>query len=540
MLNISFKPPRVRCQTYSLTPHALSLVDCKNINMADMIRQGFTAFSVFDVGPVLLETGQDTFDVPGTDTKVTVTYPLWGLRGTFEQTHRVLSNLPPYIRQSVIMELQTGPDGETVKINSCPAISPNIPYLIDLAIQDAQRVYEISARDRQMDGSLRAQGPVVMPQGLVPYGVHAMLDSFTSRQRFEEMLWHMMTLVADRKSTDQAVYGSNIHEGATSKIKAAVYDSERPWVSWENVKASRTSPEGATLHSTLMRQHGSPFYHDRFDNAFTTPATAAALKAFRKGKGFEADLVVTSNEDDQPTGRRAVMLDDPPLPFAREWFHIPTNYVRAPGLLTLATTPGGQFSCVDGDKLHSDTEQWDRDRVYIHRANGVTRFLFVDHIDAGVSPTFLIMCSVFLPVAITDDECASQASLPPVRGLNPVLRDAMLSTPYFASAMNHALNRRKFLRSKIDWSPRGNIDFVARRGVPVLYRSDARSRLCPSRYTRVGRKVYNDDLHRVDRTVELFFKGLPSNELPVSDRVVSVQPVAPDAKRERRAVRLDI
>lgn len=194
-----------------------------------------------------------------------------------------------------------------------------------------------------------------------------------------------------------------------------------------------------------------------------------------------------------------------------------------PELLVLNTTRSGHYA----RPVNLDTSE----HVFIHREEGAHRFIFWDRIDWVIRVGFTAPMVALIPVMVPDEECAKQMPTSPMRGMDPQITRAVATNPYFASALQHAFNRRKFLHSLMQWGGRPTLYSDQ----PIMIRSPENVIVRGDKNSKVGRRIARDLSYRARVTIERLIAPLSPNELEFS----TVQPVAP-VERERRAICLDL
>lgn len=178
------------------------------------------------------------------------------------------------------------------------------------------------------------------------------------------------------------------------------------------------------------------------------------------------------------------------------------------------------------------------DFVLIRRAGGVHRFLFIDRFSVTLGIANTQHMAAVIPVSVADDECAKTAPLSPMRGACPKMTRAIVGNPYFASSFQHAMHRRRYIRSRLilhstALPPQPD-------DVPVLFRPGTILAVVrPSNYSRIGKRAVRDRAHHLSSVVAAFLDMGPNELLFEDDDAEPMHPVAP-VPSKRRALSLDM
>lgn len=177
--------------------------------------------------------------------------------------------------------------------------------------------------------------------------------------------------------------------------------------------------------------------------------------------------------------------------------------------------------------------RWVDDIVFIHRVGSRTRFIFLERRTMAREVADRTKFVAIYPVNVPDNECVRKMPVSPMRGMDPRVTAAIASTPYLASAFQHALNRRKYLQSKLPPEPYVVYNIP---DAPILIRADNDDCLRPSRHSRIGRAAVQHRRYRYLHQIGVFISDLGNNEIRFADPLqpVALAPVA------RRPLVLDI
>lgn len=316
--------------------------------------------------------------------------------------------------------------------------------------------------------------------------------------------------------------------------EASIYDSQYPWLKPRDVgyvylgdlpKFSRVIPE---IYAKWENGSTGEMHKERLDNNLR----ASALTTARVALAATEDLTAADKGKEHRYTKRRLGLDDQvstPFPYEHAY---DGNHIFASGpLLAFRTTPDGRY-------MRKLEDPFMDDHVLIHRGQGYHRFLFIEHTTWRPKVGEHARVAFILPVSVADAECTRTAPLSPQRGMDPRVTQAIQSNPYFASALQHAMHRRKYLRSKINWDGQPGFPNCTKQ-FPVLLRDvPGGMTLYGARYSRIGKRAKSDGDQRHIKTVADLLRKLPPNELRFS--YDSLQPVAVAAPKPRRRVQLDM
>jgi len=363
--------------------------------------------------------------------------------------------------------------------------------------------------------------------------------------RVQRALGMMIRVSTDIDYADDIFVSTSYMEASfRTKIGMTVYDPRRRWMPTDEIEVStavtplaRLEPHQRTA-GAVIRYKADRGVSEHLDSMDDTYKSIVPFRRIQKQFGTCERPDSTQVIERRPDSRALVLHDSRPE-FSPRYIDY-TDFHHS--FLVLRTTPSGRFGPLDVPKFRDKTrvEQSAVDRVYCHSDGVSHRFIFWDHRETGLSLIAPVRALAIIPVRVNYDECVQFADLPVERGMDPELTAAMSATPYFVSALKHALNRRAYLRSKIDWTP-GCGDFKPDLKVPVVWRSDATRRLYGGRYSRAGRRSQYDRLNDPFHAVNELTKGMMPNQLPIQPES-ALQRVAPEANPvgSRRAVRLDL
>lgn len=265
-------------------------------------------------------------------------------------------------------------------------------------------------------------------------------------------------------------------------------------------------------------------YVDKYDANMAARAMTQARKAF--GATKSTDLAKAH----VPKGRRITLELDPRVPFPADCKFDQWNQT----LLAFRITGNGFRKPMQdvGSAFYVE------DCVFIHREGGMTRFIFWEgrtHRVKEDDPTRLVDVVYVMPIHVPDSYCTLTAPLSPQRGMDPQVTRAVAQNPYFASAFQHVMHRRNYLRTRL---PASGDMLDPDPSVPVLVRSRD-GNLKGDKWTAKGRKNARERANMVDKTTKVLLMACGPNEIlfdePTVQRVADVE-----EKVMRRALVLDM
>lgn len=306
------------------------------------------------------------------------------------------------------------------------------------------------------------------------------------------------------------------------------YDPDHPWLGTRALDGGSCLIHGSVgVLVDKLRTHTGRHYTDAADQHFATPTFVRARKAFAVTR-VEPERLQPVNSTNL-TGRRQLVLDD-----GHAVFPLSCRFMLQQGPLLWFEMVGEtsyRVPCIkDGGR---------QDWVFIHRGSGCTRYLFLDYFEVYGNVAWPLPMRAVFPIAVDDTECAKTVPVSPMRGMDPRVTQALATTPYLASSFQHAMHRRRYLRSKIDLTSK---QVPAQPEEPVLFRAadglfeHNEAALRPSRYSRLGRKmVRSGDVYLTKTIYDLLVRA--GRQQIMFDEV---QPVAAEEKRNQRALSLDM
>jgi hypothetical protein len=318
---------------------------------------------------------------------------------------------------------------------------------------------------------------------------------------------------------------------------ALIYDTRYPWlepreVGYTHMQVnSRFTCVISDIYEKWCANSNRELHKEKLDNNLRASAVNTARAALAATQGH---VKGDKGAEHRYSKRRLVLEDRNNTPFPVEHAYDNRQVSGCAGrLLAFRTFPDGRYGRRAEDVLNSG------DHVLIHRSNGYHRFLFIEHVMWRTRIAETCKVAFILPVAVSDAECTQSAPLSPQRGMDPRVTHAIQSNTYFASALQHAMHRRKYLRSKIVWD--GRPDFpVCTKNFPVLLRNAPGGViLCGSNYSSVGKDAKRSGHNHHVNTLTQLFADLPPNELQFTESGV-LQPVATSTMGAKRRVQLDM
>ena len=298
------------------------------------------------------------------------------------------------------------------------------------------------------------------------------------------------------------------------------YDSTTPWLSAKSVNWADhlSDPDGGGIGELEHKWQNEIeyVYEERLD----ANMVAAPLTRFRKA--FGCGLHSETGGEHRQYGRKIAIEEETRVPFPEECMFEQWGTT----FLAFNIDRQGRYLKPKGFNF------WLRDCVFIHRQGTYTRFLFWEHRVMSRTVSERLRYVAMYAAVVADSECSRTMPVSPMRGMDPNVTRAVAGNPYFASAFQHAINRRKYLQTKMPEDRRCVFDVP---GEPILIRADSDLRLRGGLYSKVGRRTTRAVSFACDRQTKEIVSGLGANDLLFE----TVQPVAQEPV-SRRALVLDM